>query len=68
MTERVRAVLVSAVTWLTLLLLILQAVISQLPLESDVVKFLVRVAAFLTVVVSIIRRTVAVAKDERGIL
>lgn len=68
MTDRVRAVMKSAVTWLTLLLLVVQAAISELPLESDVVKFLVRVAAFLTAVVSIIRRTVEVPKEKRGIL
>lgn len=69
---RLRAVLKSWTTWLTFVLMFLSIVASEAPavgpIGEDVAAWALRIAAWLTVAVNIIRRTVEVDKNDRGIL
>lgn len=72
---KVRTVLRSMLTWLTLAAVVLQIVISEVRdafgmdgTAGSVVTVLVRVAAWIGVAVAIIRRTIEVPRGERSLL
>ena len=70
--DRVKVIAKTAVTWLVFASVLLTAIAGELgellPGNPEVSTFIMRVVAWLTAAVTIIRRVTPVAPDERGVL
>jgi len=70
--DRVKVIARTAVTWLVFASVLLTAIAGELadllPGNPEVTTFIMRVVAWITAAITIIRRVTPVAPDERGVL